>query len=633
MNLQQITKEQADAAYRKGCPLISDEEYDKRFGMNASDMDSFGKSSRNVKHRVFMSSLEKKKSVDDEGNITFEELWRWLDPFGEETPAVVSSWKYDGLAVELIYEKGLLVKAITRGDGEYGEDITANVLQMQNVKRKIDTKESLSMKAEIVMRISDFENYLRFTEDKNPYENPRNGASGAARGGKNCSYCTLMYYGVVFDDDYISDIEAFSFLSGCGLDLINYWVYGTKEGIERVYYDMLYKRHDIDWMVDGVVYSVDDSNLKERVGYSSRRRPKFRIAFKFPSEAKETTLKKIEWSVGKNGHITPVGMIEPVDLGVNVERVSLANISKMAEKKIAVGDRVIVSRRGDVIPHVEKSIDGENRTTYMPVFPLNCPTCSHKTEVHGAFLVCPNEDCKAKNLGTLEHWINIIKGHFRINCIGPERLRELFEIGLVEDLDDLYLISVKDVCQHVSRTGLKSAENMLSYQRYKDIPLHVFLAGLNIKDIGMTLWETLITQGGFDSLEKIMQLDVAHILNLGIDSLGQLRAEAIVDGLYKRSRTVKGLLFAGVRAIPPLRNTENQTLAGKSFCITGGLSETRSLVEGAIKERGGIIKSGVSKKLDYLIVGDSPGSKLAKAEKLGVEIINEDKLNRLMEGQ
>jgi DNA ligase (NAD+) len=571
----------------------------------------------------------------------YQDLWQWVDSFEVYWPAIVASWKYDGIAVELIYEKGKLRQAITRGDGEFGEDITNHVLKMQNVMEFLPDESNFSIKAEIVMLRTDFERYLEETIDKDPYDNPRNGASGAARSGRNCEYCSLRYYGLIEHgkrdfgdfDEFAADNDVFGRLSSYGFDGVEWWTICSKEKLVSKYNEMLEAREEIDFDVDGIILSVDDPSLKDLVQFDSRRRPKFRVAFKFPSRQAHTVLKDIEWNVGKNGHITPVAIIDPVDLGVTVERASLANLNKMREKKISIGDTIVVSRRGDVIPHVEYSVDANNRENYFLPYPTNCPSCFAPTTIDGAFLMCPDEECDAKLLGLFEHWIETMKDHFKIMCIGPERLKELFNKGMLRELGDLYSLTVSDICQNLERTGVKSAENMLRFQSYTDIPLHIFLGGLKIKDIGSSLWENLILNGGnnFDTLEKIVQSTRDDIENACIEGLGPSRIKLMVDGLEARQTHIDSLLEMQVRPVTRSFTITQSAVTGKSFCITGALSMPRYLVEGEIKNHGGIIKSGVSKRLDYLIVGEKPGSKLDKAQNCGTSIIDENRLKQMME--
>jgi DNA ligase (NAD+) len=581
-----------------------------------------------------MSSLSKKKSFNDAGDLDFTSLWQWLDSASPMFPTVIGTWKYDGLAVELVYREGKLVQAITRGDGEYGEDVTEQVKKMQNVLCVLPEAVNKSLKAEIIMTKTDYETYLKRTTDKDPYENPRNGASGATRSGRNCEYLSLRYYGMVdhvSKNDNHSDLDVFDTLKEYGFGDIAAWCVSDRDRLVALYNELAESRDSIDFEVDGIVLSIEDPAIKENMGFDSRHRPNFRVAFKFPSRSAETTLRNIEWNVGKNGHITPVAIIDPVDLGVTVAKASLANLNKMREKKIQIGDRIVVSRRGDVIPHVEYSIDAEGRDIYLIDCPTNCPVCGTVTNTDGAFLMCSNESCDAKKLGLFEHWIDEMKEYFRMNCIGPERLRELFEKGLIHDLSDLYALQQNDLCRCLDRCGPKLAENMLLFQQYREVPLHVFLGGLKIKDVGTSLWETLVTSGEqFNTIGKILDMTVEDIMRFNVEGLGLFRAELMVKGIESRRHDIKALMIAGVTPVPPTPPRKQSDITGKSFCITGGLSEPRHTIEAMIKDHGGVIKSGISKRLDFLIMGQDPGSKVGKAQSCGVQIISEMKLRAMM---
>lgn len=619
-----VKKETADIAYRSGNPLMSDKDYDEKFGINASDMDTPDFENK-TKHKCLMHSLKKIKIDFDGDTPDLSKLFSWM---GDNL--VVASWKYDGIAVELQYENGKFDKAVTRGDGHYGEEITKNVMKMNNFVSKISNMFSGSVKAEIVMCHDDFKEYLETTNDKKPYDNPRNGASGAAREstGRNCKFLTLKCYGIEMNPYCVGDIDTFMTLEGFGFKDVHYKVIKNHQELAQTYTDMLTKRNTLNFEVDGIVLSIESADEKEELGFSGGR-PNYRIAAKFPPQSKVTKIKDIVWQVGKSGHITPVAVIEPADLGVKVGRATLANMNKMNELKVHIGDFIIVSRRGDVIPHVEKNLtEHEN---YRINYPKQCPVCENDTFIDGAFLICSNIDCEARKIGDINHWLRKIKDHYKIHCMGPETVDQLFEKGIIEDVPDLYELTTNMLIENLDRCGIASASNMLRFQLYKKIPLKLFLDGLNVPDIGGSIWEWIIN-AGYDSIEKIEGLTIIGLANEGIEGISELRAESIVAGFQDKLDLVHDLICVGVEPFFEKSKAIDSPITGKVFVITGTLTMDRSQMEGIIKQYGGIVKSGISKKVDYLVIGKNVGAtKTNKADKLGVPMITEDEFNRMLE--
>ena len=619
-------KNKIDKAYRDGDPLISDYEYDETFGVNASDMESVSEFKSKVKHGVFMGSLNKVSLFDEHGQYARREFRKWWTGF-EPSPITVASWKYDGLSCELIYKNGRFKKAISRGDGVYGEDITDQVMQMENFKIVISEYFTGSLKAEIVMRKSSFSRYLEETTDKILYANERNGAAGAVRANRNCEYLSLMYWGVDEGDRYMMDIYAFTTLEDLGFTGVEYVEFSSLKEFDNVYEKMLDIRQTLDFLVDGLVVSIDDSDLKEHVGFDSRKRPKFRIAVKFPSPSAETTIKDIEWAMGKNGTITPVGIVEPVDLGVTVERVSLANIDKMKEKRIMIGDRIILRRAGDVIPFCEKNLtEHEN---YKVLYPEKCPTCETLTKVKGAFLICPNLNCPARAIGNIEKWMNKMKEHFRItNTIGRERIRELYHNKTISDVADMYELTVVQLVEDLSRCGIKLAENILKFQHYKVIPLDIFMSALNVGGIGKSIWKMMIDNSPYNTIEKIIEIsEWRDIYQRKIEGLGEVRCIEMFEGIKANKELIKKLLSVGITPIHEKETVKRTGITGFNFVITGTFSMNRIEMIEFIQKNGGEVKSSVSKKVDYLVAGDNTGkTKLTKAKSLNVEIITEKQL-------
>lgn len=634
-----ISKAEADKQYRAGTPVLSDAEYDAMFGADASDMDTPIDTSNleKCKHSTFMHSLSKLSCVGQDGSVDFSKITKWC---GDQK--LIVSWKYDGLAVELVYDSGKLVRAITRGDGDVGENITANVVKMQNVRLTLDEEFTGSVKAEIVMKTTDFTKYREQTTDKTPYSNTRNGASGAARSSssKNCEYCTLMYYGVDEDDEFEADYSQFATLKRWYRNVVFHTT--TADGLPALYKKMLEEREELNFDVDGIVVSINSPSEKKQLGFDTRKRPRFKVAIKFPFSSVETTLQRIIWSSGRGGHITPVAKFNEIFLGVNVSKASLSNLDSIEKiwgtEKPRVGDVICVSRRGDVIPKVEHLVRRSEDGAELE-YPTSCLVCGDMLHRDGPFLTCLNTQCNTRRIGNIEHWISKLKDHFRFYSMGPETIDQLYSLGLVSELPDLYTLDAKTLTSRLERCGSRLAANMLAYQEFKQMPLHIFLGALNMPEIGTTMWKLFVKNSKYKTIEQIMELALddradSLILAENVEGIGSSRAIAMAEGLYEWEPTIRTLLRLGIEPKPEIPVVKVQSpITDKSFCITGTLSKDRPVFEADIRALGGITKSGVSKKLDYLIIGDLPGNtKLTKAENLGIPIITEGEFNKLVGG-
>jgi len=621
------TKEECDIAYRNGNPLISDAEYDSIFGENASDMDSPLEKShwKKFNHPTPMSSLTKIKIYED-GVDNWDNFDKWKD----EKNKFIVTWKYDGLAIGLYYEDGILKNAVTRGSGLKGDDITRNVLKMQNVKKQLPESYTGFIKAEIVMKKSDYKNYLEVTDDKTPYKNVRNGCSGAAKSldGKNCKYLYLMYYDIESSEDFEED----KFIKLSKLFNINNPVLCTYEELKKLYYQYEIKRPNLDFDVDGIVVVINSVNEQKKLGIDPSNRPKWKIALKFDNMKAESVLNDIIWQTGKSGQVTPVGIIEPIFLGVTVSRASLANADMIRSKKILIGDRVVVSRRNDVIPMIEESLEDHDGDDYSFEDLKNCPVCNKELirdtladGDEGTILLCINFNCPALVAGNMEKWIDEIKKHFIVKDIGPESIAKLIESDLVKDISDLYRITPKEVLERVDRTGESSVKNMLGFQEFKKLPLVLFLGALNIRKVGKGVWKYAI-DAGFNTLDKLMNSSVAELS--AIDNIGDQRAELMIKGLLERKKLIDRLFEVGI-TIEEVKD-KSGSLLGKKICLTGTISMKRDHMAKIIEDNGGEFSKSFKKSLDIMIVGENAGSKVAKAEAAGIKIMSEQEFMDLI---
>lgn len=623
MNMKQVQtrKKEADQAYERGEPIMTDQDYDSEFGLNASAMDSPQEDTgwNKFTHiNVHMHSLNK---------VQFASFQDWVN--SHPCSHYTCTWKYDGLAIALYYENREFIRAVTRGDGKVGDDITANVRKMQNLPLTLPddwSSDQVVIKAEIVMRYSSYSLYLQETSDSKPYANTRNGAAGAAKShdGRNCKYLTIIPYEIV-DGTPRGEPYMMSSLTIAFDYTPDFYVYRTYHELEEKYYELNKTRTTIDFAVDGMVVCVSDPELKTK--YDSQGMPEFKVALKFPPLMKESTIIKIEWSMGRSLTLTPVAIIEPIDLGVNVQRVSLANVDNVINMKINPGDRVLVSRRNDVIPYIEKNLNPRPRPA---IIILECPICNGSAKIIGKFLKCVNPSCPALEIGNTEKWISEIKKHFKTKGLGPEGIEAIYDSGLIASTPELYTLNPDELAACLSNTNNKKAENMLEFQNHKEIPLHVFLAGLNISGLGKSIWNIVI-DAGFNTLDKLTTMQAFMIMHL--DNIGAERADLMVKGLVAKADLISSFASVGVKPIcaKPAPIVEGK-LKGKSFCITGVLSKPRGVIEDTIRDHGGTIKSGVSKGLDYLVAGANVGAtKTTKAQKYGTAVIDEHTLVAMLE--
>ena len=612
-----ITKEQADKAYEEGQPLMTDSEYDKTFGSNAT-VEALPENSpwKKIKHKKIGcgSSLGKVPIIED-GKVVWDGVKQWLEDYASKV--YILMYKYDGLSIYLHYKKGVCKHAVTKGARGEGEDILRNVKKMKNFKDTLPEKFTGILKAEIIIRTSVFNKKL-----KNKYDNPRNGAVGAAKtfDGKNAKYCTLRYFEVVSEEDtFKKKSEELSWIKQLGLKSVFFKKCRDLSRLQELYSKILDSRDSIDFDIDGLVLTVDSKKKQNKFGYEDHGNPKFSVALKFPYQLETSTLRDIEWNLGSTGKITPVGIFDEIYMGAKVSRATLCNVDEInklwGERGPHVGDEVAVSRRGDVIPKIEKITKAKGKKKLE--LPENCPCCDAPAIIEGAFLTCLNEQCESRQLGNLNIWISKMKFTFGFKDLGPERIYEMYHAGIVTEPADFYVLTPEMLIENLDRVKEKSAKNMLAFQEQKKINLSLFLGALNIPNIGQSIFE-YITEAGYNTLEDILAVTTEDLVE--IKGISEVRAQIIVSWLKKKKKTIKKLTKY-VYVVPD--DIVEGDLNGTSFCFTGSLAKPRSYYEDLVKKGGGEIKA-VSKNLNYLVAGKKAGSKLAKAEKMKVEVITEE---------
>ncbi len=588
-----------------------------------------------VPHNVPMLSLDDAFSVEEV--IAFDRRIRKLLNRKHDLTYMLEP-KMDGLAVELIYENGVLVRGSTRGDGFVGEDVTANLRTIRSIPLRLvavsgtPVPERLEARGEVFMNVADFKelNRRRQQEGLAPFANPRNAAAGSLRQLDPAVTARrpldIFLYGVgqVTGRSFETQEEILVFLKGVGLKTNP--LAESCRGIHRAieYHDRLAAmRPDLPYEIDGTVIKVNSIKLQQQLGAKARS-PRWAIAFKFQAARAITRIKDIILSIGRTGAVTPVAVMESVRVGgVVVSRATLHNQDEIRRKDIRVGDWVIIQRAGDVIPEVVKPLKERRDGTERPFdMPKVCPVCgSRLIKKEGeAVWRCPNPECFPRLVKKISHFAS--KGAMDIDGLGPKVAEQLINAGLVRDLADIYTLTLDDLVS-IERFGEKSAQNLLNaIDKSRDTTLARFLYALGIRHVGEVSAQRLAEY--FGSIERIMQARPHEILN--IPGMGEELAQSIVEWFRdeKNRRTIRRLLDAGIRFRDQAKPPEERPLQGLSFVFTGSLSSLkRSEAKSLVTQAGGKVMSSVSRNTNYVVVGEKPGSKLEKARKLGVPVLTE----------
>ena len=545
--------------------------------------------------------------------------------------------KFDGLALELIYEKGKLIVASTRGDGQVGENVTNNVKMMSNVPKSIKEKNKLIVRGEALITKKDFEalNKEREELEEIPFANARNAASGGLRqlDSAESKKRRLKFFAYQIanykDFDLTNEYKSMEFLSELGFTVEGVHPNIDAKKVLETYYDIQEKRSKMDYEIDGLVIKVDDVKYQEKLGFLSRA-PRFAVAFKFKPEEKETILKNIEVQVGRTGALTPVAKLEPVQVGsVTVSNVTLHNPNEIKSKDIRIGDTVVVIRSGDVIPKIVRVVL-EKRPSDSKVFefPKKCPVCGGDTAVTDGDVIvrCINEECPSKITRYIEYFVS--KPAMNMERIGKEWIAAFTKSGLVKTPADLYKITRDDLFKF-DRMGEKLASYMLeSIENSKNTTLKRFIYALGIRQVGETTADLLAKY--FTSIDNFKKATIEDLQN--IEGIGEISAKSIYDFLHneKTLKIIDDLLEAGVNPVFEKVVTVESPLTGKNVVITGSIEGfTRTSAKEAAERLGANVQSAVSKNTDILIVGEKAGSKLKKAQDLGIEIMEADEFIKL----
>lgn len=643
--------------YGEDHPQISDESYDRLFAelksleiqfpelvtsdsptqrVAGAPLDKF----ESVAHEAPMLSLE---SDQDPGALRrFDERVRKGIGEGRD-PAYLVEPKLDGLSIELVYEEGSLVRASTRGDGIRGEDVTANIRTIRTVPLRLDgasqpIPQRLAVRGEVIIRSKAFAalNERLMNEGKEPFANPRNSAAGslrqldpalaASRPLEVFVYDVLAARGVSF----ISQTEVREKLVAWGLRVSERVELAT--GVEDVleYFAAIEaERDDLPYEIDGIVVKLDDLAAREDLGMTARH-PRWAFAFKFVPRAEITRILTIIPSVGRTGVVTPVAMMEPVQIGgVTVSRASLHNREEVARKGVREGDLVRVQRAGDVIPQVMEVIDEEGHER-GPEFgmPEVCPSCATELIERGPFTVCPNSfGCPAQLTGRIQHFGS--RQGLDIEGLGEETARLLVAEGLVRRLPDLFGLTVENLAGLEGFADLSASNLVSALRRSSSTELRRLLYGLGVPEVGSAVAADLARH--FGTIEAVRTAETDDLAE--VPGVGPIMAERIATFFAEpHNRDNLDALLAHLSIADMEESSAGGNLSGRTFVFTGSMeSMSRPEAKARVEALGARVTGSVSAKTDYVVAGDEAGSKLSKAQKLGVPVLSEDEFLSLIE--
>jgi DNA ligase (NAD+) len=598
---------------------------------------------KKVKHKIPMLTLQDAFS-EEEMRDWLKRIERLLSPSEFKNLDFFAELKMDGLATSLIYKDGILVRGATRGDGYTGEDITQNVktikciplrLRLEALPKKYKAPREIEIRGEIYMTKKAFEELNKEQKEKGeePFANPRNAAAGSVRqlDPKITAKRKLAFYGY----DTVSDFgqkthqEAHEIIRTLGIpeNPLNRHCRSLEEVI-KFHSEIAKKRESLPYEIDGIVVNVNDDSIFKKLGFVGRA-PRGSIAFKFPGIQATTKVKDIIVQVGRTGKLTPVAVLEPVRVGgVTVSRATLHNFDWLEKLDVRIGDTVIVQRAGDVIPEVLQAIPSL-RTGKEKKFkvPQKCPVCGSKLirKPGEVDYYCSNKNCFALRRRFLYHFVS--KKAFDIVKLGPKIIDRFIEEGLISNAVDIFKLKKEDIAS-LFRFGEKSAQNLIdSIEKAKKIPLARFIYALGIRHVGE---QTAIDLANyFGSIEKLKKASFQEINS--IPDIGDVVAKSIYDFFRNKEnlKLIDELMKVGVKIISPKK--VEAKLKGLTFVFTGALKTmTRDEAKEKVRLLGGNVSSSVSKKTDYVVCGEYPGSKYEKAKKLGVKIISEEEFLKMI---
>lgn len=574
------------------------------------------------KHEHIYRLYSLDKCVTEDELSAFDERVRKVVP----DPTYTVEYKFDGLTMCLTYENGLFVRATTRGNGIVGEDVTAQALTIKSFPLKIDRKDVMEIQGEAIIRLSVLEKYNATADE--PLKNARNAAAGAIRNldpkVTEKRRPEIIFYNVNYTENggFDSQLEIFDFLKRNGFKTFDFLrVCKNLDEVKAAIDEIEVGRRSIDVLTDGAVVKLNSVKEREILGYTDKF-PRWAAAYKFEAEEAETTVKSVRWQVGRTGKLTPLGIVEPVELaGATVRKATLNNYGDIQKKRVKIGGRVLIRRSNEVIPEILGALGDEGKEVEKITV---CPYCKTPVVEVGANLFCPNEDCRPRVLAKLANFA--CKDGMNIDGFSEKTAGVLYdEIG-VENFSELYTLDREKL---VALDGFqdKKADNLLSaIEKSKNVALPNFIFALGIDGVGKKTAKDLAKK--LKTLGGIANASVEELSTL--DDVGEVMSKSIFDYFRseKNKNEIEKLLCAGVK-IAEQTEIKSGSFSGEKVVLTGSLtSYTRSEAGKLVEERGGEIQSSVTKTTTLVIAGEAAGSKLDKAKKLGVTVIDEEEFKK-----
>lgn len=633
-------------------PTITDQEYDDYYNELLSIEEKYPELKRedSPTNRVGGAVLDKfEKVTHDHPMLSFDDIFNEEEIilFDERIKKVVSTAHYtlepkmDGLSGSLIYKKGVLVRGATRGDGVTGEDITTNIKTIKSVPLRLTEDIDIEVRGEIYMSKKSFleANREKVKNGEKEFANPRNAAAGSIRqldskvaAKRNLDF---MAYFIPNPEDYgiKTQKESLEFLRKLGF-VTNYKLNGYAKNVKDItnYIDSLSeKRDNLPFEIDGVVLKVDNLEDEKRLGFTSRV-PRWGIAYKFPAKEVLTTLKEIKFTVGRTGKITPNAIFSPVHVsGSLVSKATLHNSDYCIDKDVRVGDTISIRKAGDVIPEVvEVKLDRRKEDSVPFKMIENCPMCNSILVRKDANHYCKNEHCPSRKIESLIHFSS--RDAMYIEGFGESIVEDFYNLGYLKNIDDFYTLDkYKDELMLLEGFGEKSISKLLeSASNSKKNSLERLLFGLGIRYVGKKTAKILSKY--YKTMDNLIKADFDELKS--INDIGDVIAKSIVDYFSdeKNINLINRLkdLNLNMRYLGEEVNTSNENINGKTFVITGTLSRPRDEIKEEIEGLGGNVTGSVTKKTDYVIAGEKAGSKLTKANELGISVLTEEEYNNML---
>lgn len=628
----------AKAYYVDDEPIASDEEYDKlareclEFENKNPNLINPNSPNRRVGGAIlkgFKKANHLSRMWSQEDVFNDKELEDWIKRASKvgDNLEFFCQPKFDGASLNLIYENGILKQAITRGDGEIGEDVTQNAMTIQSIPLEIAEKSLIEIRGEVVIKKSDFEaiNIERLKNSESTFANPRNAAAGSLR---------------QLDSSITSKRKLFFNAWGVGQNSLNFektsqmmdYIFSLGfvktpmqtlvkniDDIKKLYENMIKKRDTFPMLLDGMVIKIDDITTQQDLGFTQKF-PRWSCAYKFPAVEKTTKLKDIILQVGRTGVVTPVAIVEPVLIeGANVERATLHNFDEIQRLDLKIGDEIIIIRSGDVIPKITKVLkdrrDGNEKEILKPTI---CPDCSSELLIEDIMIKCQNLDCPSRVVNSIIYFAS--KNCLNIDGLGDKIVELLVNEKKIFDILDLYSLKYEDL-ENLEGFKKKKINNLLNaIENSKNSELYRVLTALGIEHIGEVASKSICSKFGLDLV------DVSFEDLISIDGIGEQMANSFLE-FFRVNRQFVSKLFDILKPKVTIKEeAKDNPFKNKTVVITGTMSKSRDEIKLFLEDLGAKVSSSVSKKTDFLIYGEDAGSKYDKAIELGIEILTEDEM-------